>query len=183
MGTLGKKTRIEEARSEFNKLKELLIPIHCEYNIDNITISGSIRRGKEVDIGDVDVILTTLDGTINPNLAPYLVNQGYEIDASGSKLIRMIAPSGVQIDIYSVDESHFYCMMAYLTGPSEYNIGMRVIAKKNGYKLNQNALIDNTSGNEIEIHSEEELFNKLGCKYIEPNNRINFYESLKFNRL
>ena len=183
MGTIGKKIRIEEAKFEFNKLKDLLIPIHCECDIDNITISGSIRRSKEVDIGDIDVVLTTLDGNINPNLSAYLIKSGYYIDANGPKLIRMLSKEGIQIDIYSVDESHFPCMMAYLTGPADFNIGMRVVAKRKGMRLNQNSLTKYDSGEEIYLKSEEDLFNKLGCKYIEPNNRINFYDSLKFNKL
>lgn len=182
MGSLGKKMFIAQAIDEFNKLKELLIPVHCKFDIDNITVSGSIRRGKESNIGDVDIILTTVNGTIHPDLHRYFEHYGYEIDASGDKLIRMIAPSGVQFDLYSVSDSSFYCMMAYLTGPSEYNIGMRAIARRKGYKLNQDNLIKLGTGEQIEIDSEEKLFNLLGCSYIEPRDRISFYDSLKHHK-
>lgn len=183
MGSLGKKMFIAEAMDEFDKLKKLLIPVHCKFNIDNITLSGSLRRGKESNIGDIDIILTTIDGNIHSDLHRYFEHYGYKIDASGDKLIRMLAPSGVQFDLYSVSESSFYCMMAYLTGPSEYNIGMRAIARKKGYKLNQDSLVELSTNNKVVIDSEEKLFNLLGCSYIEPRDRISFYDSLKYHKL
>ena len=134
MGTLGKKLRVAEASDEYAKLRDLIIPIHCEYGIDNLNISGSLRRGKQIDIGDIDVVVTTIDGKFDSRLSKYLSDAGYIIDASGDKIIRMLTKSDVQIDLYATDESHFYPMMCYLTGPSQYNTGMRVVARKKGYK-------------------------------------------------
>ena len=182
MGTLGRKIDHLTATTEYMKLRELIKKYHCQLGIDNILVSGSIRRNKRVDIGDVDVILVTTDGKISPKLAPILKNEGYSIDAAGSAMIRMLTEDEVQIDIYSCDEQQLPAMMAYLTGPSEYNIQMRSIAKKKGFKLNQVALMKAGTNDEVLLESEEHLFNILGCDFIEPEDRINFYDSIKYHK-
>jgi len=48
---------------------------------------------------------------------------------------------------------------------------MRLKAKKLGYKLNEYALVDNKTNENFVILSEQELFAKLGMKYLNPNER------------
>lgn len=74
-------------------------------------------------------------------------------------------------------------MLTYLTGPSEFNIGMRSTARKLGYKLNQKSLIDMSTGTEIQLPNEESIFQLLGCSYINPEDRSNWYCNYKVNKL
>lgn len=180
MGSLGRKIDKVDAINEFNKFKELLLPKHCEYGVDNITLSGSLRRGKEYEIGDIDIIITTLDGKIPHMLTPMLKSSGYIIDASGENLIRMLTSDNIQLDIYSCTENQFPMMLAYLTGPGEYNIQMRAVAKRKGFKLNQVSLMKGDGI--VEVNSEKHLFHILGCEYIEPQDRINFYDSVNYHK-
>ena len=181
MGTLGRKIDSQIAISEYNKLHSIIKSIHCNLGIDNMLISGSVRRDKNSDIGDIDIILVTLNGKIPAELSSILESNGYIINASGSALIRMLTSDDVQIDLYSCDEEQLPMMMCYLTGPSDYNIQMRAVAKRKGFKLNQVALMREEG--QVIVSSEEHLFNILGCEYIEPIDRINFYDSLKYHSI
>ena len=106
------------------------------------------------------------------------------MDASGSKLIRGTTINGIQFDFYSCSEDQLPFMLAYLTGPQDFNIGMRSQARKLGYKLNQFSISDAKSGRFItSIQSEPQLFNLLGVNFIEPSNRTNWYKNYKEYKL
>ena len=185
MGTLGIKMSREVAIQTTRNLLRELYPIHADYDIDNIIIAGSIRRGKTDDIGDIDIILVTISGEINPDFSRYLeTTLEFKLDASGSKLIRGTTINGIQFDFYSCSEDQLPFMLAYLTGPQDFNIGMRSQARKLGYKLNQFSISDAKSGRFItSIQSESQLFNLLGVNFIEPSNRTNWYKNYKEYKL
>ena len=181
MGTLGIKMDRDIAIQITNRMLNGIYSVHVDFDIDNIIIAGSIRRGKTFDIGDIDIILVTLTGEIDPRFSDYLSNQlGFRVDASGAKLIRGLTPEGIQFDFYSCSEDQLPYMLSYLTGPQEFNIGMRSQARKLGYKLNQFGITDAKTGIYLNgIQNEAQLFNLLGVNYIEPINRNNWYQNYK----
>lgn len=184
MGTLGIKLDYEVASLAAVNMIDELKHICCDYDIDNAIVAGSIRRLKKYDIGDIDIILVTTNGLIHPDFSKYLENElGFRVDASGHKIVRALSHADVQFDFYSCTESELVPMLTYLTGPSEFNIGMRSTARKLGYKLNQKSLIDMSTGTEIQLPSEEFIFQLLGCSYINPEDRSNWYYNYKVNKL
>lgn len=183
MGTVGKKLRVRTALENYMSFMDKVRPFHVQYGIDNIILSGSIRRGKEINIGDIDLILVTTDGNIHPDFPAFLSSIGFELDASGDKLIRALTSERVQFDFYACTEEESFFMSCYLTGPSEFNIGMRSQAKKLGYKLNQKSMIQQSSGEEMKVSSETEIFNMLGCNYIPAKDRINWFKDSKIFKL
>lgn len=184
MGTIGIKLDYEVAsRAALNMIDELK-RVCCDYNIDNAVVAGSIRRYKKYDIGDIDIILVTTDGLIHPKFCDYLKDElGFQIDAGGSKLVRSLSHADVQFDFYSCTESELVPMLVYLTGPSNFNIGMRSTARTLGYKLNQKALINLSDNSEVYLPNEESIFQILGCRYINPEDRVNWYSSYRNNKL
>lgn len=184
MGTLGIKLDYEVASlAALNMIDELKL-VCCDYNIDNAIVAGSIRRMKKYDIGDIDIILVTTDGLIHPDFTKYLKDElEFSIDAGGSKLVRSVSCKDVQFDFYSCNESELVPMLSYLTGPSEFNIGMRSTARKLGYKLNQKSLVRLSDNSEVQLPNEESIFQILGCRYINPEDRTNWYNNYKDNKL
>lgn len=184
MGTLGVKLEYNLAVKSANDMIEEIKKVCCTYDIDNVVISGSVLRKKPFDIGDIDLILVTTSGDIDPNFSSYLSNElGFSIDASGSKIVRAISYSKIQFDFYGCSEEELPTMRAYLTGPDTFNIGMRSKARELGLRLNQKSLIDLSTGSAIQLNSEKELFNKLNCNYINPEDRINWYSDYKKYKL
>lgn len=185
MGTLGIKMDRDTAIQATSSILREIYKVHTELGIDNILVSGSMRRGKLENIGDIDIILVTLSGEIDKRFSKYLSESiNFNIDASGPKLVRGITDTGIQFDFYSCSEDQLPFMMAYLTGPQEFNIGMRSQARKLGYKLNQLGIMDAKTGLFISgIQNEAQLFYLLGCNYINPSDRTNWYQNFNQYKL
>ncbi|MCM1219794.1 MAG: hypothetical protein NC548_35435 [Lachnospiraceae bacterium] len=172
MGTLGIKLDYEVAsRAALNMVSELR-NVCCDYNIDNVIVAGSLRRLKQYDIGDIDMILVTTDGLIHPDFTKFLADDiGMQVDAGGSKLVRALTHSHVQFDFYSCVETEFVPMLSYLTGSQSHNIMLRATARKQGYKLNQTSLVRLSDGAVVNLASEEQLYKFLGLAYVDPTRR------------
>ena len=58
-----------------------------------------------------------------------------------------------------------------MTGPAKYNILMRMIAKKKGFRLNEYGLYDRESGDYVAGDTERSIFEALGMEYKAPTER------------
>jgi DNA polymerase/3'-5' exonuclease PolX len=76
-----------------------------------------------------------------------------------------------RIDIRMVGVESFATALVYFTGSYELNQMMRKQAKKLNYKLNEYGLFNIDTNEMILIKSEEDLFNILQMKYLEPYER------------
>lgn len=167
-----------------------------------IMICGSYRRGKAV-AGDVDVMLyhpkvEYTNHIRNPDaygLKPYLVllinaleKKEFLLDAVAFTEMKYMGFCQYQnnpvrrIDIRYMPYHSIYTGMLYFTGPYELNEEMRRQAKKRGMILNEYGLYRvDAEGNRtlVPIRSEREVFEKLGMKYLSPEERET-YSSGKF---
>ena len=151
-----------------------------------VTICGSYRRGLPTS-SDIDVLLCSLDIITEENISNMLVNyvtylhdQSFLIDDITDKHIitkymgfcRLNQEKPIRrIDIRLIPMTSYFPALVYFTGPFDFNQEMRLKAKKLGYKLNEYALVDNKTNENFVILSEQELFAKLGMKYLNPNER------------
>lgn len=172
MGTLGIKLDFEVANRVAHDMLNELKRVCCDYNIDNAIIAGSLRRLKQYDIGDIDMILVTTDGLIHPSFTNFLSDElGMTVDAGGSKLVRALTHANVQFDFYSCKESELVPMLSYLTGSQSHNIMLRATARKKGFKLNQTSLIRLSDEAVVDLSSEPQLYEFLGLNYVDPTRR------------
>lgn len=74
-----------------------------------------------------------------------------------------------RIDIRFIPFLSWYPALLYFTGSKEFNQILRNKAKKLGYKLNEYGLYKGTKN--IYVESEEEIFQILDEKYLEPQER------------
>ncbi|MCK4442939.1 MAG: PHP domain-containing protein, partial [Thermoplasmata archaeon] len=75
----------------------------------------------------------------------------------------------VQADLRVVEAASFGAALQYFTGSKEHNIHLRSIAQRMGYKINEYGLFEGE--NKIGGENEEEIYEKLGMTYIEPELR------------
>lgn len=167
-------------RDEVTKLSKIMKAVVEKIQPGVFEIVGSYKRGSK-DSGDVDIIITTprydsrmLDKINNvleqdPNYVAY-ITRGHERTTFLYKS-PFSKPTGKvrQIDILYVKSATFPAALLYFTGSSEFNQMMRGVAKKQGYKLNQNGLFYN--GKLVKVASEKDIFDKLGMKYVQPVDR------------
>ena len=154
-------------------------------------ICGSYRREKPTS-GDIDILISKL-GTdkkkdeinhleifVNKLKEPLTKNDNKPllVDDITDKNIETKYMGFAQykdnpfrrIDIRYVSYEYYYSALIYFTGSAELNKKMRVIAKKEGYKLSEYGLTKK-DGTHIPINSEYELFEKLKIEYLVPRLR------------
>jgi DNA polymerase (family 10) len=162
---------------EYNPIHS--IPRHLiedlEKKCSNVYFAGSYRRGKSAS-GDIDIITTkNLDKTfdeINYNKSAVIYKNGEDI-ISFLLNINNDGKTYVQVDLFHVEPENLIPMLTYATGSKKFNVRMRGIAKRLGYKLNQKGLYYRSNEKLVKIFkTEKELFNILKMDYLEPKDRI-----------
>lgn len=150
-------------------------------------IAGSYRRENPTS-GDVDLILyhpklETRDDVIDSkkNYLKLFVNEmtklGIIIDTleigklnfKGYFMIYEDIPR--RIDINIVPTESLSVALLHHTGSDKFVIYMTKLAEKKGYKLNVYHLTDRETGYNLNIDSEEDIFEILEIDYIPPNKR------------
>ena len=149
----------EEIINSFKTLKE----------VKRASIAGSTRRMKET-IGDIDILVTSSNPskvvdffTKMPNVSGVL--------AKGPTKSSVRLKEGLQVDLRVVGDEIFGAALLYFTGNQQHNIILRRIAIERGLKLNEYGLFDRKTDKLVAGKTEEEIYKKLGLRYIEPEIR------------
>lgn len=131
-----------------------------------IHVVGSIRRKAKnpVDI-DIVAIPKNLD-----KFSDFLEKKGFKFLQGGKEKSRW-RYKGVDVEFYySTSKSWGATMMAY-SSKFGAGIGLRVVAEKKGFKLNQYGLFNRKTGKMVAGGTERAIYKALGRPYKEPWNR------------
>jgi len=135
--------------------------------VKRAVIAGSTRRMRET-VGDLDILVTS-----DRNLEVMdFVTKLPEVESTtvkGQTKTTVWLKIGLSCDVRVVEERSFGAALQYFTGSKEHGIEVRKIAVKKGYKLNEYGLFSRNKM--IAGKSEEEVYEKLGMQYIEPEMR------------
>ena len=74
--------------------------------------------------------------------------------------------NGLDADLRIVPDESWGAALNYFTGSKQHNIALRKMALKKGWNLSEYGLFKNKKF--IGGRTEEELYKKLGLRYIEP---------------
>ncbi len=132
------------------------------------SIVGSYRRKKST-VKDVDIIVETDKSTFIKLLDVLKQDPNYEHTMAGPDIIRG-KYQGWDFDVTRVEPGEWGSYLLYRTGDANFNMKMRALAKKKGWRLNEHGLFD-SEGNVIANESEESIFKALGMPYIKPEDR------------
>jgi len=148
------------AREIENKLKSLK-------EVKEAITAGSLRRREET-IGDIDIIVVA---TEYEKVVDFFVKLPFvkRVLAKGDTKAAILTKDNMQVDIRIIEPKSFGSALQYFTGNKEHNIQLRKIAIKKRLKLNEYGLF--SGKNQIAGKTEEEVYNKLGMPYIEPELR------------
>jgi len=141
---------------------------------DKGEIVGSFRR-KEKDSGDIDIMLNMnlkefneyIDNLIKLEYIKFTLARGEKkllgICSLPNKKFR-------RIDLIRNTEEEYPYMKLYFTGPKEFNISFRNHCLSLGLSLNEHKFTPEVKG----LKTEKDIFEYVGLKYIEPENRKEF---------
>ncbi|MBI3420934.1 MAG: DNA polymerase/3'-5' exonuclease PolX [Candidatus Sungbacteria bacterium] len=148
----------------------------------NVVIAGSFRRRKET-IGDIDILVVSKNprAVMDRFVKLPVIRHVY---GHGPTKTNVRLANGLDADLRAVPDKSFGAALNYFTGSKEHNVALREIAIKKGWKLNEYGLFRAdtrgqgprpTQKKEMMIagRTEEEIYNKLGLRYIEPEMREN----------
>lgn len=139
-------------------------------------IAGSYRR-KLPTSGDIDILVT---GVEIKEVVERLQKAGMltkEKLSQGPTIFMGVAKTdslgGVarRVDIHYSPKYEWGTSVLYFTGSGEFNVDMRVLARKLGYKLSEKELLNLNTYERVDTPTEESVFKALGLEYIEPEKR------------
>ena len=142
-------------------------------DINKYFILGSYRRKKKLS-GDIDILLVSEKSSALKSLID-LLKEKYTFMgkiASGTKKFMglfLIESKVRQIDIILTGKLMYPTKLQYFTGSKEYNVKIRNIALKKGYKLSDEGLFK--GGKRIKLKNEEHIFKILDLPYLKPEDR------------
>ena len=155
---------------------KVILSIEFPHKSFRLEIAGSYRRGKE-ESNDIDCLLTSKDFTLNQAVKA-LKKWDMITDVLSMKNAKFMGVAhcrggighNFRLDIEYLPEEEWGSGLLYFTGSKGFNIMIRGEAKKRGYTLNQHGLFDK-GGKRIPVYTEQDILEKIGVKYIEPNRR------------
>ena len=130
-----------------------------------IIIAGSIRRKNPKPI-DIDIMLIPKS---TQKIIEYLKTKGKFMQGGEKRSTFKI--QGVKVEIYYTTAKNWGASLMSYTGPPGSNIGLRIIARKKGYLLNQYGLFNRKNKRFIVGTTEKSIYKALGKKYKSPSLR------------
>ncbi len=139
--------------------------------VNRLEPAGSFRRGKET-IGDLDILALSHQSAKVMDCFVKMPNVK-EILAKGMTKSAVRLSNNFQVDIRVLKPEEFGSALMHFTGSKEHNIEMRKLALSKGYTLNEYGLFKLKGKQLTAGKTEEEIYQKLGLKYIPPELREN----------
>lgn len=151
-----------EAKPIASKLKKLK-------EAENIVVAGSVRRKKPM-VRDLDILASSRKP--EKVIDAFTKIQGIKkVLGKGKTKATIILGNGMQADLRVLKPESWGAGLLYFTGSKNYNIMLRKIAIKKGYKLNEYGLFDKKTGKMIAGKTEQDVLKKLGVKWVPPEKR------------
>lgn len=174
-------------RKEMIKHQKYISKIVNKINSNIVsTLVGSFRRNKP-DSGDIDVLISYNNNDMSykdaeedfKKIIDKMIEDKYiiEVLAIGKKKCMGICVLDKckfrRLDLLLTKAEEYPYALLYFTGSDKFNIEMRKKALELGYSLNEHGLTSSLKKKiQIpDIKTEEDVFNFLQMKYIEPNKR------------
>jgi DNA polymerase (family X) len=136
---------------------------------NEVSEAGSVRRRTET-VRDLDIIATAGDPAA---LTDYFTTLHWvaEVEAKGKTKATVVAHDGLRFDLRVVPPDSYGNLLQHFTGSKAHNVALREDAVRRGLSVSEYGVKDVDSGEVFTAHSEEELYERLGYRWIPPELR------------
>ncbi len=138
--------------------------------VKRVNISGSTRRMKET-IGDADFLVVSNKPEKVMGFFTKMPDV-IHVYSKGPTKSMVKLKIGLDADIRVVPEKSYGAALQYFTGNKDHNIALRKIAIEKGWKLSEYGVFDRHD-KYLLGKTEEEVYQKLGMKWMPPELREN----------
>jgi DNA polymerase (family X) len=149
--------------------EELAAALREQPAANRVEVAGSARRWTET-CKDIDLIATA---TAPAELAEDLTRHPL-ISAAGTpgpNGVRGLTHNGVAVDLRIVEPEFFGNLLQHFTGSAAHNIQLREDAVRRGLSVSEHGITESESREVLRCATEEEVYERLGYSYIEPELR------------
>jgi DNA polymerase (family X) len=135
---------------------------------------GSLRRFSET-IGDIDIVVAAAEA--EPVMEAFAaMPRVRDVVARGDTKASVVTHNEVQIDVRVVRPDNWGAAILYFTGSKTHNIKLRQRAIDRGWRLNEYALAEESTGQIVAAATEEEIYRALDLPWLPPPQREDFGE-------
>jgi DNA polymerase (family 10) len=151
------------------RVEPLLQYLEKTKDIKEVIVAGSYRRRQET-VGDLDILVTCKeDARVMDRFVDY--EDVEKVVSKGDTRSTVILRSGLQVDLRVLPQVSYGAALHYFTGSKSHNIAVRKIAGQKRFKINEYGVF--RGDNRVAGKTEQEVFEKVGLPYIEPELREN----------
>ncbi len=136
---------------------------------NQVEVAGSARRWAET-CKDIDLIATADEpAALSAHLAshPLIAAAG----TPGEKGVRAQTHNGISVDLRIVPPAAFGNLLQHFTGSKAHNVQLREEAVGRGLSVSEHGITETESGEVVLCATEQEVYERLGYAYIEPELR------------
>ncbi|MEM3116758.1 MAG: hypothetical protein QXX55_02115 [Candidatus Pacearchaeota archaeon] len=133
-----------------------------------IEIVGSIRR-KKPNPRDIDIVLIPKNHRAKEKIEKILSSKGKKILGGEKKAFFRV--HGIEVELYYTSPEEWGAALLAYSSRVGSGIGLRIIARIKGFKLNQHGLFDRKTNKRIAGRTEEEIYRALGRPWKPPEER------------
>jgi DNA polymerase (family 10) len=134
-----------------------------------VELAGSARRWAD-DVKDLDIVASSSDP--DALVAAFCSSPAIDVvQSSGPAGARVLTHSGLPVDLRIVPEEAFGNLLQHFTGSGRHNEALRTAAVKSGLHVSEYGIADDETGDSLAFTSEEEVYERLGMKWIPPELR------------
>jgi DNA polymerase (family X) len=136
---------------------------------NEVSEAGSVRRRTET-VRDLDIIATAGDPAA---LTDYFTTLHWvaEVEAKGKTKATVVSHDGLRFDLRVVPPDSYGNLLQHFTGSKAHNVALREDAVRRGLSVSEYGVKDVDSGEVFTARSEEELYERLGYRWIPPELR------------
>ncbi len=134
-----------------------------------VELAGSARRRAD-SVKDLDIIATASD----PGALARALGELEEIESASAPnehAARGLTHTGLPVDLRVVEPENFGNLLQHFTGSRAHNVALREAAVRRGLHVSEYGILDDETGETLRCATEEEVYERLGLTYPEPELR------------
>jgi DNA polymerase (family X) len=137
----------------------------------HIRLAGSLRRQAD-SVKDIDIVAATTRPT---TLAKSLqrLPEIESVSSAGKAGARGRTHSGINVDLRIAKPAQLGNLLQHFTGSGGHNAALREAAVRGGLHVSEYGILDDATGITHTCATEQEVYERLGLAYIEPELREN----------
>ncbi|HEY0345630.1 MAG TPA: helix-hairpin-helix domain-containing protein, partial [Solirubrobacteraceae bacterium] len=138
---------------------------------ERVELAGSARRLTD-SVKDLDIIATASDpGALARALGELDLIES--ASAPNDNAARGRTHTGLPVDLRVVEPANFGNLLQHFTGSQAHNVALREAAVRRGLHVSEYGILDDATGETLRCATEEEVYERLGLPYPEPELREN----------